>query len=296
VIRQSIWARVTTRDDVIDFLAQRDDHMASVVEKRCWTAGGVALGVIVTATYSTTQNWPTVVPAWASTGGITATLIIGAIAGLYPAIWAARLAPTEALATTLPAICTLQRQAGGRLDEEIERLRALRQPSPRRLKAQHPTGTGEPIGSRIGQAIKAHAAAIVTEAIAYEVAANGYKSAIAAPVPVVATANGTPAGFPDSAMPTTIDRRDAAIQADRRLVRRRCKRQRAYPLPGQQLCEHREVRPGCKGRVRGRVPVLLGNLHRLELARSRHPSKVGRIRTIARLRDAGRGRRSREGR
>jgi hypothetical protein len=195
VIRQSIWARVTTRDDVIDFLAQRDDHMASVVEKRCWTAGGVALGVIVTATYSTTQNWPTVVPAWASTGGITATLIIGAIAGLYPAIWAARLAPTEALATTLPAICTLQRQAGGRLDEEIERLRALRQPSPRRLKAQHPTGTGEPIGSPIGQAIKAHAAAIVTEAIAYEFAANGYKSAIAAPVPVVATANGTPAGF-----------------------------------------------------------------------------------------------------
>jgi putative ABC transport system permease protein len=33
-------------------------------------------------------------------GGIAATLVIGALAGLYPAIRAARLAPTEALTTT----------------------------------------------------------------------------------------------------------------------------------------------------------------------------------------------------
>jgi putative ABC transport system permease protein len=37
-------------------------------------------------------------PPWASVGGIAVTLVIGAIAGLYPAIRAARLAPTEALA------------------------------------------------------------------------------------------------------------------------------------------------------------------------------------------------------
>jgi hypothetical protein len=42
----------------------------------------------------------TVVPAWASGGGLAATLLIGAVAGLYPAIRASRLAPTEALATT----------------------------------------------------------------------------------------------------------------------------------------------------------------------------------------------------
>jgi putative ABC transport system permease protein len=62
-------------------------------------AGGVLLGLAVTATYARTQHWPTAVPAWAVLGGIGATLVIGALAGSYPAIRAARLAPTEALAT-----------------------------------------------------------------------------------------------------------------------------------------------------------------------------------------------------
>jgi putative ABC transport system permease protein len=61
--------------------------------------GGVVLGITVTTLYSATQAWPAVVPAWATAGGVAATLVIGAIAGLYPAIRAARLAPTEALAT-----------------------------------------------------------------------------------------------------------------------------------------------------------------------------------------------------
>jgi putative ABC transport system permease protein len=61
--------------------------------------GGVLLGIAVTGGYAATRDWPTVVPAWATLGGVAATLAIGAIAGLYPAIRAARLPPTEALAT-----------------------------------------------------------------------------------------------------------------------------------------------------------------------------------------------------
>jgi putative ABC transport system permease protein len=60
---------------------------------------GVLLGIAVTGGYASTQDWPTVIPAWATAGGIAATLAIGGVAGLYPAIRAARLAPTEALAT-----------------------------------------------------------------------------------------------------------------------------------------------------------------------------------------------------
>jgi putative ABC transport system permease protein len=60
-------------------------------------AAGVLIGFVVTAFYASTQTWPTVVPLWALCGGVGATVVIGAVAGWYPAIRAARLAPTEAL-------------------------------------------------------------------------------------------------------------------------------------------------------------------------------------------------------
>jgi len=60
--------------------------------------GGVLLGIAVTTGYSAYQAWPTVVPAWATAGGLAATVVIGGVAALYPAIRAARLSPTEALA------------------------------------------------------------------------------------------------------------------------------------------------------------------------------------------------------
>ncbi|MFE9311830.1 ABC transporter permease [Streptomyces sp. NPDC006706] len=60
--------------------------------------GGVALGIGVTMGYAAYQGWPSVVPPWAMAGGIGATLVIGGMAGFYPALRAARLPPTEALA------------------------------------------------------------------------------------------------------------------------------------------------------------------------------------------------------
>jgi putative ABC transport system permease protein len=59
--------------------------------------GGALLGIAVTGGYAATQSWPTVVPAWALFGGLGTTVVIGALAGLYPAIRASRLSPTEAL-------------------------------------------------------------------------------------------------------------------------------------------------------------------------------------------------------
>ncbi|MGI5167779.1 ABC transporter permease [Spirillospora sp. CA-253888] len=61
-------------------------------------AAGLLLGVLVTAGYAAAQGWPPVVPVRAVAGALAATLLVGAVAGLYPAVRAARLPPTEALA------------------------------------------------------------------------------------------------------------------------------------------------------------------------------------------------------
>ncbi|SDJ60504.1 putative ABC transport system permease protein [Nonomuraea maritima] len=63
-------------------------------------AGGVLLGAGVTTGYALSSGWPSVVPAWATAGGLAATLLVGAVAGLYPAVRASHLSPTEALAAT----------------------------------------------------------------------------------------------------------------------------------------------------------------------------------------------------
>lgn len=62
--------------------------------------GGTVLGTLITAAYALSRGWPTVVPVWATAAGVGATLVIGMLAGLYPAVRASRLAPTVALAGT----------------------------------------------------------------------------------------------------------------------------------------------------------------------------------------------------
>jgi len=62
--------------------------------------GGVIVGIMATAIYANVKGWSLIVPPIAIIGGLSAALLIGGVAGLYPATRAARLSPTEALRTT----------------------------------------------------------------------------------------------------------------------------------------------------------------------------------------------------
>jgi putative ABC transport system permease protein len=58
---------------------------------------GVLAGTAATASYAHAEGWAVVVPPAAWAGGIGAAIGIGALAGLLPAIRAARMSPTQAL-------------------------------------------------------------------------------------------------------------------------------------------------------------------------------------------------------
>lgn len=60
---------------------------------------GVGIGMVVITVFAHANGWPVSVPPLVILSGVAATIVIGAIAGLYPAIRAARTPPTAALAS-----------------------------------------------------------------------------------------------------------------------------------------------------------------------------------------------------
>jgi putative ABC transport system permease protein len=62
-------------------------------------AVGVLAGIVATAIYASAKHWAVVIPVEAWSGGIASAILIGALAGLIPAVRASRLPPTVALRT-----------------------------------------------------------------------------------------------------------------------------------------------------------------------------------------------------
>ena len=65
--------------------------------------GGIAgalLGGFATTAYAHLRSWTAVVPGSALAATVAVALAVGAVAGVYPALRAARLSPAEALRTT----------------------------------------------------------------------------------------------------------------------------------------------------------------------------------------------------
>ncbi|MGW4912611.1 ABC transporter permease [Streptomyces sp. NPDC004270] len=71
----------------------------SVVLSALGGLAGAVIGTLATIGYAASQGWPAVVPPLAVVGGFGGAIGIGVVAGVYPSIRAARLMPTEALAT-----------------------------------------------------------------------------------------------------------------------------------------------------------------------------------------------------
>ena len=83
----------TRRHVGVQFLAE------SLLLAACGGIGGTLLGAAVTIGYARSEGWTAAVPAIALAGGVGVAVAVGAVAGLYPALRAARLSPTEALRT-----------------------------------------------------------------------------------------------------------------------------------------------------------------------------------------------------
>jgi putative ABC transport system permease protein len=83
----------TRRHIAVQFLTE------SVLLGAMGGAAGAVIGVLVTAGYDANRGWALTMPAYAVAGALGCAVIIGALAGAYPAARGARVSPTTALRT-----------------------------------------------------------------------------------------------------------------------------------------------------------------------------------------------------
>ena len=69
----------------------------AVVLSGCGGVAGAVLGGFTTTVYAAARHWDAVVPVPVLLAAAGIALLVGAVAGLYPALRAARLVPAEAL-------------------------------------------------------------------------------------------------------------------------------------------------------------------------------------------------------
>ena len=84
----------TSRHIAIQFTAE------ALILSALGAAVGILTGILITAGYAHAGHWSTTIPPTLIPGALAAALTFGLIAGLYPALRAARLSPTDALRGT----------------------------------------------------------------------------------------------------------------------------------------------------------------------------------------------------
>jgi putative ABC transport system permease protein len=84
----------TRRHIAIQFTAE------ALILSALGAAAGIIAGVLVTAGYAHARHWSTAIPPTLPPAALAAALTFGLAAGLYPALRAARLSPTDALRGT----------------------------------------------------------------------------------------------------------------------------------------------------------------------------------------------------